>query len=361
MRELRLDCTWPDALAAAFAAVITGVLLWLVTNVAPRDWPAPPVMPVTVDGEHYRVGPAELEWLESFSELHFTAGEQAAREIVAAEIDARLDAIFADARARVPQFADWYYSLRGEYTRLAMAALSFAHLAEPDYVARHAAAILFPDDAWESGLAALQGAAGAALAAHQERVRSGWLAEVTRRLSDRRVPPPLPGAATDAPVDLDRLLQDLAARERAAFTTRVSVSTVAAAGAAAAGSAAARAARTGRLAARGAGRGAARVGAAAAGGATVCAPSGPGAVACALVAGAAVWLGTDWALLSLDEHFNRDELVAALEGSLEELRAQVALALEESYDRLIAERYGAARREIRKEFVPAEAGARVGH
>ncbi|HEX7000016.1 MAG TPA: hypothetical protein VF322_17930, partial [Gammaproteobacteria bacterium] len=235
MRSSRLDCTLPDALAAALASVGAGVLLWLVTNVAPLEWPAPPVTPVTVGGEHYRVGPDERAWLESFSELHFAAGEQAAREIVAAEIDARLDAIFAGAHARVPEFADWYYSLRGEYSRLAMAALSFAHLAEPDYVARHAAEILFPDDAWESGLAALEGAAGAALAAHQERVRQGWLAEVTRRLSAQRVPPPLPGTPAQAPVDLDRLLQELAARERAALTTRVSVSTVAAAGAAAAG------------------------------------------------------------------------------------------------------------------------------
>ncbi|HEX7062235.1 MAG TPA: hypothetical protein VF200_09700, partial [Woeseiaceae bacterium] len=121
-------------------------------------------------------------------------------------------------------------------------------------------------------------------------------------------------------------------------------------------------ARTGRLAARAAGRGAARgaarVGAAAAGGATLCAPSGPGAVACALVAGAAAWLGTDWVLLTVDEHFNRDDLVAALEASLDELRAQVERALEESYDRLIAERYGAARQEIREGFVPANAGAR---
>jgi hypothetical protein len=153
-----------------------------------------------------------------------------------------------------------------------MAALSYADLAEPDYVAKQAAAMLFPEQAWDTGLRELQGSAAATLAAHQEHLRAGWLAEVTRRLAAQRVPRPLPGAPRSAPIDLDRLMEQLAARERAAFTTRLSLSTVAAAGAAAAGAAAARsAAAAGRVAARAAGSGIARAGSAAAGSAAACA------------------------------------------------------------------------------------------
>jgi hypothetical protein len=130
---------------------------------------------LTFAGDQYRLEPRDLEWLKSFSTLHFAAGEQTARELVAAEIDARLDAIFTAASAQLPEFADWYYSLRGEYTRLAMAALSYADLAEPDYVAKQAAAMLFPEQAWDTGLRELQGSA-AATPRPPEHLRAGWLA-----------------------------------------------------------------------------------------------------------------------------------------------------------------------------------------
>jgi len=338
-------------------------LAWLAVRVQPLEWPAEPATTVTFAGQHYRVGPAEIRWLESFSELHFGAGAEEARRIVSAEIATRLEPAFAHARAQVPVFADWYYSLRGEYSRLAMAALSAVELAEPNYVANRAQAMLFPEELWERDLASLQRLAEERLAAHHERVRTGWLAAVTERLAPHRVPAPLPAAGLeDRTIALDRLHDGLAARERTAFRTRVSLSTLAAAGAAAAPAllraAAARGAASGgrAAAARAAGRGAARVGGAAAGGAAVCAPSGPAAIACALVAGTAVWLGTDWALLRLDEHLNRDELTAALESTLTDLRAQIERALRDAYDELIAAHERAVQAEIRDDFVPAAAG-----
>ena len=352
--------------AAALLALLGAAgLLWLVTNVEPRSWPTAPATAVSVAGEHYRLGPSELDWLRGFSELHFAAGEETAREIVAVEIGARLDHVFARARERLPEFADWYYSLRGEYSRLAMAALSAADLAQPRYVADRAAAMLFPEGAWEADFEVLQRLAETRLVAHDGRVRAAWLAEVTRRLSAQRVPAPLPeAAAPSAPIELERLLATFAERERAAFRDRLSLSTLAATGAAAGpavwrAAAARRAAVAGRagsrVAARAAGRGAARVGSAAAGGAVVCAPSGPGAVACALLAGTAAWLGTDRLLLRLEEHLQRDELEEALEWSLTELRAQIERTLLDAYDGFIAAQYAAVRDDIEDGFVPRRA------
>jgi len=359
----RLDARALTGGAALVVLLVAGALLYLVLQVRPLEWQAPPAIELSLAGERYRISPAELEQLESFSTLHFAAGADAARELAAEEIAARLDPAFARARARLPAFADWYYSLRGEYSRLAMAALSVAHLAEPGYVAARAGEMLLPEQVWERDLAALQRAAEARLAEHNGAVRAEWLAEVTRRLAPHRIPAPLPGSEAARPaLAIETLLADLEEREQSAFRTRVSLSALAAAGAAAgpavwSAATARRAAAGGRaVAARAGGRAAARAGSAAAGGAAVCSPSGLGALACGLVAGTAVWLGADWALLRVDEHFNRDELLAALDTGLTELRVQIENALLEAYDELIATHYGQVQDEIRDGFVPAHAG-----
>ena len=343
--------------------LVAGGLAWSFAYVTPRHWQSPSEAAIVLAGEHYRVAPEELRRLQEFSALHFGAGEEAARMIVAAQIDSHVDRMFAQAIERLPEFADWYYSLRGEYSRAAMAALSFANVVEPGYVANQAAAMLLPEDAWAASFERLERETTASLHAHQTHVREYWLDTITRRLSAHRVPAPLPIAA-HAPraLVLDGFVQDLVARERTALTTRLSLSTVAAGGALAAGPALWRAAAArssvaaGRAAAaRTAVRGASRAGTAAAGGAALCAPTGPVALGCALFAGAAVWLATDWALLKVDEQLHRDELVAELEAGLGALRQQIEVDLQSAYDRIVAGHYGAVAQDIRRTFVPARA------
>jgi hypothetical protein len=341
-----------------------GGLSWSFTQVAPRHWQPPPEAAVVLAGEHYRVAPDELRSLQELSALHFGAGEESARTLVASQIDAHLDRMFAHALERLPEFADWYYSLRGEYSRAAMAALSFANVVEPGYVANQAAAMLLPENAWAASFEQLETDTAASLRAHQAMVREGWLDTITRRLSAHRVPAPLAVASTHAPrtLVLDSFVQDLVARDRAALNTRLSLSTVAAGGAVAAGPALWRAAAArgsaaaGRAAAaRAAVRGASRAGPAAVGGAALCSPTGPVAVGCALFAGAAVWLATDWALLKVDEQLHRDDLVAALESGLAALREQIEHDLQRAYDEMVAGHYGAVAEEIRRSFIPAHA------
>ena len=351
----------PQAFLVLLAAA---ALLWSVANVAPRGW-QPPEVTLTVAGQLYRVSPDEIRWLQELSALHFTAGEQAAREIVSTEIRVQLDRIFAHARERLPAFADWYYSLRGEYSRAAMTALSWANLAEPGYVANQAAAMLLPEDVWTADLEGLERDTAERLRAHQAQVREGWLTALTQRLSAHRVPAPLPIASASSArgLMLDDLLHDVVARERTALNARLSLSTVAAGGAAAAGpalwrTAAARASTAGgrAAAARAAARGASRAAPAATGAAAICSPAGPAAFGCALFAGAAVWLATDWALLRVDEHLNRDELVSALEAGLTALREQIEHDLLDAYEALVARHYDAVGQAIDRGFIPARAG-----
>src|SRR5690606_9610163 len=114
---------------ALLVVAVTAALLWLVGSFAPLEW-RPAETEIVLDGTHYRAGPEEIRWLESFTARHFDAGQEAARALVAAEVDSRLDALFAEADANLPQFLDWYSSLSGEYSRLAMAALEAADLTD---------------------------------------------------------------------------------------------------------------------------------------------------------------------------------------------------------------------------------------
>jgi hypothetical protein len=341
----------------------TGALCWLVLSQPQQQWAPPPQAPVALGEEHYRLGPQELEWLRAFSLLHF-GDREAGRELLAKELDAGLEEVFAGVRARLPEFADWYYSLGGEYTRLSMAALARLNLAEDSFVAGKAAEMLFPAETWEQDLDGLDGRALAHLQGHQRQLRDGWLAELSGRLAPYRVPAPLDPAGQSAAAQLriDDLGTQLVVREREALESRVALSSAAAGGVAAGtivwrGAAARGATASGRAAAaRGVGRGAARAGAAAGGGAAAC---GPAALGCALLAGAAAWVATDWALLRLDEALNRDELLAALDASLAGLKAEMHADLLHAYQAVLDRYHDGVEVEIASAFSPARAGRGV--
>src|SRR5690606_32067062 len=183
-------------------------------------------------------------------------------------------------------------------------------------------------------------------------------------LERRRVPEPLPEATWARPtLVLDEGLAALFAREQSAFATRQTIGATTAVGAALAPAIARAATRRGgaAAAARGAARigTAARVGPAAAGGAAVCSPGGPVAALCAVLAGAAAWLATDWALIELDETLHRDELERTLRAALDELRVRVEADLEAAYGEVLAREQAYLEGEIRRTFVPAAAGRRA--
>lgn len=341
-------------------ALLAGVAALCLVLVQREAWqaardPGAPVV-VRVGDAHYQVSPRRAEELALLSALRFAEGEEAAREAVAHHLDQSLDRLFADLSARLPVFADWYYSLGGEYARLSMWALEKASLADEGFVARRAEALIFEAADFENRLEILRVQADARLLRAARETREHWLAEMLDLLDADRMPvAPLPDTETLA---LDELTQQLTGYGSPEFIARMSLSSAAAVGIAAGPliwrAASRRAAATsGRaVAARGAGRGAARAGTAAAGGATLCAPSGPGALACALVAGAAGWLATDWALLRLDEALNRDELEAALQQSLDDMREELGKSLMAAYDRVLDEQYGAMQTDIQRTFRP---------
>ncbi len=345
--------------------VATGLLLALVATQPQRSWAPPAQTEIVLAGEHYRLEAAQLDWVRAFSALHFSGGRAAARALLEAELGSGLDEILAGVRERLPEFADWYYSLGGEYSRLGMAALAQLKLADGQYLATKATALLFPAEEWEAALAGLDAHMLATLQGHQQRLRAQWLAELGDRLAPYRVPAPL-GTGRDAvrtePLQLDGLLAGWLAAEQDAFRGRIQLST-AAGGSAAAGAvlwrrAAARAATISRgaIVARGTSRTAARAGAATTGGLAVCAATGPAAAGCALLAGAIAWVATDWALLKVDEARHRDDLLAALEAGLGLLQAQMTEETLAAFDAVSQEQDARAGVAIERHFRPAQAG-----
>ncbi len=317
--------------------------------------PAPPVH-VTLAGEHYRVPAERAETLALLSSLRFADGEAEAREMAHAHLRRGLDALFDDLSAQLPRFADWYYSLGGEYSRISMSLLQWMRLSEGGYVERKAQELVFDASGFQQRLQGLRLDVDERLMQQMRGTRESWLAEMLRQMESDRLP--LPPRQQEEAVALDQLMARLSGHGSEAFSLRLSASSAVAGGAAAGpflwrlASRRAVAMSGQAIAARGAARGAARAGAAAGGGAALCAPTGPGALACALAAGGATWLATDWALLRVDEMLNRDEFLEALQAGLDELRHEVEQELLAAYDELVEQRYGAMQQDIRRTFVP---------
>jgi hypothetical protein len=331
-------------------------LLLLVATQAQRDWTPPPRLDLSQGEQHYRLGPEQAAWLREFSRLHFAAGGEAARAVLERELAAGLEDVFDQARARLPAFADWYFSLQGEYSRMAMAAMSLVDPAAAGFVGERAQALVFPR--WEEDLAALEEALATTLDAGNEALRTGWLAELSARLAPYRVPAPIhvgEGAGGSRALELESMAADLVRQERDAFEGRLRLSTVAAG--AAAGSVVWRASASRAGARRIAGRGVARAGTAAGGAAAVCGPGGPAAIGCAVVAGAATWLATDWALLKIEEARHREQLIEALEAGLAELQRQLLEETMAAVDRELARDRARLEREIEVNFTPGRAAS----
>lgn len=347
-------------LLALLLVLACGLLLSQFTTQMPRQWSSTSVEVVALDEQYYRLDQSQMAWLQSFTSQHFKASELQGRELVEQQIDAQLNSLFARVNERLPLFADWYYSLSGEYSRMAMAALSTGKLVEGDFVARKAAEVLFPEPVWQGGLAQLENASNTVVLEQQVQARAAWLSEVQNLLASQRVPAPI-AALNDSqktlplrPLD-DLLLQLDELDALSPLRNRVAFSSVGAAGLAGPALWRAVAARnalgSARVLAVGGTRGGSRLGGAAAG-ALICAPGGPLAVACAAGAGVVTWLATDWLLLQLDEAWNREELINHMAEALQDLRAGLEVELLTAYEARMAMIESASQIAISQTFSP---------
>lgn len=282
-----------------------------------------------------------------------------AERIVAQLQEARLSSLDSQISARtakgIETYLDWHFSLRGEYERLAAAALgdladtlraelmdavpsgqSLAdRLAAERRMLDSLAELRFAAAAKQAGHAAEQAVSTAdCLGADALALRIDALGELTSR--------PIPeGAIAAAGVTLLPLRQAL--------------KRVAGAGA---GRLSAQAAR--RLAARQIARAAAKRGtgavASAGGAAAICAPGGPLALACGLGAGVLTWIGVDLLAIEIAEARGRERMRAALARSLSTRNNALIAELRRYSSARTAALADAHRRRLAKAFIPARDG-----
>lgn len=96
------------------AALICAFVLWAQMAYSPWAWLTGRNLLVSVAGQDYRLSPAELD--RGLDKALQALPEKGQRSIDAAEksLYDRIDQTFAMAKKRVPEYADWRYSLRGE-------------------------------------------------------------------------------------------------------------------------------------------------------------------------------------------------------------------------------------------------------
>jgi len=346
-------------------ALIVGMAVLLAF--ADRRWvewlfaPQEPAIELLLEGQHYRVGSTAASGFVSLSQRHLDDGEAAGQRQAAALIERELDRVFAELSARLPLYADWHYSLAGEYARLSLLVLGPLGLAPEDLLADKAATLIFGGETeFRDRLGVVERVLDEALLAHLEAVRSGWVAEAIAFLG--RDGQTANGRVVLAPIALDDMLGAVGGMH-GEFVARISVSAAAGATAAAAPLIARVAGRPlatagGRtMATRTALRGLAKVGGSA-GGALGCAATGPGALPCAVLVGGATWGATDWLLLSADEWLHRDKLIAEWQASLDEMRRELETALLARYLNGLDAWHGGMRMQLERSFSPLQGALR---
>ncbi|MBS0001967.1 MAG: hypothetical protein KFF45_02700 [Thioalkalivibrio sp.] len=314
---------------------------------------------VVIEGQRFQLAAEDAGIVEQRAAGHADRGAAEASDAAARLVSAELDVLFERLSARVPAYADWYFSLRGEYTRLWLLVLRWGGLLTADPVVYKGVELVFAGDELAGQIGAIEGRVAGLLAGRARELRTAWIEELLGMSGEHRAES-APGAPATVVV-LDDLVAEFGGHGGSEFLTRLSASSAGAASAGALGPLTARlalrssaAAAGGRsLALKGAGRGAAKAGSAGVG-ILGCAASGPAAWACALAVGGAAWLATDWALLSADEWRNRDALIADWEQRLALLRAELEQSLLEHYGQAIEAWHEGMRLEVERSFSPLD-------
>ncbi|WP_024326378.1 hypothetical protein [Thioalkalivibrio sp. AKL19] len=332
-------------------------LLWLASQHEPRTWEGDQPLTLQLGEQRYQLDRERLTALERYTLEWLEAGDTAARAHWQDRVDAELAARFEALHARVPEVADWYYSLGAEYARLWQRGAQWLSDAEPDAPARMLRERLLPEALWERALQDLATRVEWGVDEQQRQVRDAWRLELAERLADARIPDPPPRAGGRSAVETEQghALQTALDVDLERFDQRTGLAATAAAGTGLATPLIARAVQV-RLAARatqtGLARSLGRAGRAGALGAGVCAWSGPFSLGCGITAAGVTIIGVDWLLLRLDETRHREDLEQALHEALDALQAETRLAWQQAIAERVEARHAASRTSVESTFQP---------
>jgi hypothetical protein len=274
-------------------------------------------------------------------------------QAMATRIDREVDLLFAPVEAAVDDYLDWYFTLAGEYQRLAtLVAGDFV-----SFMAEELETRLFEESGFHGRLSAIEQALQTDTLNQLTSVAGGLRDTLNERIQQN----PCIGLHFDttAWADVERDLW----RSGAAGTTGAAVGvattllskkvvTAVVAKIGAKKSIQAAGAMLAKLAAKKGGGALA----AAAGGTAVCAPAGLAAIACGIAAGAATWLAVDKAAIEIDEALSRDTMRADMLAAIAEEKAALKVALRERQQLLMTSLGQQLQTTIDNQFIPARDG-----
>lgn len=336
--------------------------------------PEQSVLRLIIDGKTYHV--SEQAQAELVSETsHIIQNQQKwLTQQIQQHIEEQLDAAFSPAHEKIPEFADWYYSLTAEYLR-------YAHAIGGNitgYLQNQLLQRVFEPAQLESTIDGLLPAVNNSL----DQLLSDSRQTISQQLQSMAVAHSIgdnPGAqGISSRLNLDSLL-DVQPDLNEQIINRQLISAVTATGAgiaagkglgallvkkiltkiAASKSFLAASGLLTKLAAKSAMKSGGALGAAATG-MVICSPTGPGALLCGVVAGVAAWVAVDAAIINLDEMLNREAFEADMHHVLKEQREKMSAAYTEVYSVLLAEHFSKLQRvgnqllDPPATFVPAE-------
>ena len=304
---------------------------------------------VVLNGRRYVVPEASREDLSLALREQLETEQQHQEQWLEAHIDSAVEAAFAPVHDRVGDFADWYYSLTGEYLRYAHAIGGDMS----DYLREKLRETLFVPAALDANVDNMFDALNAEITARLKQ-SGGRLSENLALVLEAHARPLRPGEPLIGDtLDLDALLTGrLAVTARdidrqlfsALAATGTGVAVAKGLGAVVMKKTLAKVAGTktfglaasllGKLAAKTAVKGGGVL-AGAGSGAALCAPSGPGAVVCGAVGGLIAWLVTDKMAIELDEALNRDEFEADIHAAIDAQQKALKAQLRQVYGRLL--------------------------
>lgn len=274
-------------------------------------WLFPSRVGVQIEDQAFLVPEHHLEHLSRTQPRWLSTAEQQAVSRIEQSLEHELEQSFSRAHHRVPEFADWYYSLIGTGVRL----WSAMPWSDHDITER-----LFPEAEWREQLDRLDQAARAMYGSEIAGMQRRWLDWLADELAPYRQDRSLPTERNTIDV-VDNLRAELSQRfDGTSLAVVLGTGPVAVNVALRRVSARAAAARaSARLAGR----------STATGSSAVCGATGPVALGCAALVFTGITLGTEWVILRGDEALNRTRLEEALHSSIDALE----LELMEEYKR----------------------------
>lgn len=301
--------------------ILVAIILWSVLADNPWGWLMPNRVDVVLNDQSFQVPPHRLSRLSEHEPDWLSQAEADALRVLENEIAQASGQLFDSVNARIPEFADWYYSMGGLTARGVSGLLTWVMDDPTDYVAVALSERLFPAEQWEVEMQALEQAVDGA---YQQRItvlENQWVRWFEQELASYRVTATTTAAETETvdvmarvqaqvrdSLDTERATIQMAGGGVSGVGAVLAVRSVSAAGARAA------AARAGtRLATR-------STTVAATG---ACAGTGPLAIACGVLVFSGATLSTEWALLRADEALNRNALESALEQSIRALQEEM--------------------------------------